>query len=336
VAIIPSGRMPPPAESRIAPPYQFPIEIPADLPPGPYRFTALGAITPGHPVWSDPITVDVERPDLPLTLTTDPAGPLTMYIGERVVLDVIGTYADGSTVNLTNSSQISLVSQSPDTVTINSAALATAVAPGTTQIVINGTLTVPVTVEAPVEIAPATATITASQTRQFTAWSTTHPENPGIAWSINPAGLGSIDTTGLYTAPDSVLSQQTVTITATSVADSTLSASAVVTLSPAAFINVSPAWSVVYSGQSEQLTASASNAGTLSWSINPAGLGTIGSAGLYTAPSLIPSLQQVTVTATSAANSALSGSTLFGCRRNPFNSSFLHSARRCRRAVPPP
>ena len=304
-----------------APPFQFTVQIPQGTTPGPYKLTALGAITAGQPIWSDSITIDVERPDSPNTLTTDPPGPLGVYVGETFGVDVIGTYDDGSTVNLTNSSQTTLESQSPGIVSVGPGGNLTALAPGSTQIIVNGTLAVPVTVDQPIRVIPASATLTASQTREFSTLITTHPTNAPVTWSISPSGLGSIDANGVYTAPDSISSQQTVTLTATSVADPSLSASATITLSPQAFIHVSPEWSAIYPGQTQQFTAEASNVGTagLAWSISPAGFGTITNTGLYTAPASIPSLQQVTVTATSIANPSFSASTTTWVSPLPFH-----------------
>jgi hypothetical protein len=53
-----------------------------------------------------------------------------------------------------------------------------------------------------------------------------------VTWSIQPPGTGSVNASGLYTAPASIASQSTVQVIATSVADGTKSASAAVTLNP--------------------------------------------------------------------------------------------------------
>jgi hypothetical protein len=306
-------------EALAGPPFQCSIQIPIDIDPGTYTLTASGATSSNNSYDSDPVSIDVERPDSPTSIATEPAA-LTFHIGDKGSLRVIGTYSDGSSVDLSNSTQTTYESESPDIVTVGPGNLVTAVGAGSTQIVINGSVAVAVTVDPPVNILPSAATVTASQSRQFVAFVTTHPENPAVTWSLRPSGMGAIDTTGLYTAPDSISSEQTVMVTATSVADSTLTASATITLSPAASISVSPGWSVVYPGQSEQLTASASNVGTsgLSWSISPAGLGSISSTGLYTAPGTVNALQPVTVTATSVANSAYSATTAVWISPQPF------------------
>jgi len=43
-----------------------------------------------------------------------------------------------------------------------------------------------------------------------------------MTWSINPAGVGTMSASGLYTAPATIATEQTVTVTATSVADTLL------------------------------------------------------------------------------------------------------------------
>src|SRR5262249_16906030 len=81
-----------------------------------------------------------------------------------------------------------------------------------------------------VSVSPGTATLGAGKTQQFTA-TVTGNSNTSVTWSLSPS-TGTISTGGLYQAPASVASQQTVTVTATSVADATKSASATVTLTP--------------------------------------------------------------------------------------------------------
>lgn len=82
-----------------------------------------------------------------------------------------------------------------------------------------------------VAVSPSSASIDQGGSEQFTA-AVTGNSNTAVTWSISPAGVGSIDSSGLYTAPSSVAVQQSVTITATSQVDSTKSASATLTLYP--------------------------------------------------------------------------------------------------------
>lgn len=158
-----------------------------------------------------------------------------------------------------------------------------------------------------VSITPASATLYGGQTQQLSA-TVINTSNTGVSWSISPAGTGNISSTGLYTAPATISTQQTVTITATSQADSTKSASAVITLSPPVAITVAPQSATLYSGASQQFTATVVNSTNtaVTWTLSPSGAGTIDSTGLYTAPASIPDQQTVTLTATSQADAAKS------------------------------
>jgi hypothetical protein len=95
------------------------------------------------------------------------------------------------------------------------------------------TATVPLTVNSlpvSVTVTPPSATLYSGQTQQFNA-SVSNTSNTSVVWVIIPAGVGTIASTGLYTAPATISTQQTVSVTATSIADYTKSASATVTLS---------------------------------------------------------------------------------------------------------
>lgn len=164
------------------------------------------------------------------------------------------------------------------------------------------TLSPPITVS----VSPTTAVLYASQTQQLTA-TVANSTNTAVTWSISPAGVGTITTGGLYTAPSSITAQQTVTVTATSVANTAVSSSATITLEPPVAVSgVSPSSAVLYAGQTQTFSATVINTSNtaVTWSISPSSAGSINSSGLYTAPSSITSQQTVTVTATSQANSA--------------------------------
>jgi uncharacterized protein YjdB len=90
------------------------------------------------------------------------------------------------------------------------------------------TSTTPVAIS--VAVAPTSATMYAGTTQQFTA-TVTGTTNTAVTWSTNN-GLGSISSSGLYTAPSSVSSPATVIVTATSQADSTKSGSSTITINP--------------------------------------------------------------------------------------------------------
>src|SRR5262249_23593676 len=121
------------------------------------------------------------------------------------------------------------------------------------------------------------------------------------------AGAGSISSTGLYTAPASIATQQTVTITASS---SGLSGSASVLLEPPVSLTVSPGISAVTANQRQQFAATVLNTPNtaVTWTISPTTAGSISLSGLYVAPASVPTPQTITVTATSVADPTKSSS----------------------------
>ncbi len=81
-----------------------------------------------------------------------------------------------------------------------------------------------------IHVSPTTASLHASQQQQFAA-SVTGNSNTAVNWTYSPQ-IGTLTASGLYTAPASITSAQTVSVTATSQADSTKSAVATVNLLP--------------------------------------------------------------------------------------------------------
>jgi hypothetical protein len=79
-----------------------------------------------------------------------------------------------------------------------------------------------------ITIAPTTAQLSAGQQAQFTA-TVTGTTNTAVTWSLVPA-VGSITSSGLYTAPSTISADQTVAVQARSVANSTVVASAQISL----------------------------------------------------------------------------------------------------------
>jgi hypothetical protein len=81
-----------------------------------------------------------------------------------------------------------------------------------------------------VTINPASTTVAAAQTLQFTT-AVAGTSNTAVTWTLSPA-LGIISWAGLFTAPSGITSTQSVRVTATSAADTTKTATATVTLVP--------------------------------------------------------------------------------------------------------
>ena len=123
--------------------------------------------------------------------------------------------------------------------------------------------------------------------------------------------VGTITAAGLYSAPATVPTPANVTVTAVSVADTTKSATASVTITGLSPIGVSVAPSSVNltSNSSQTFAATVTNTTNtaVTWQVNGvvggnAAVGTISTAGVYTAPAAVPTPANVTVTAVSVAD----------------------------------
>lgn len=194
---------------------------------------------------------------------------------------------------------------------------------GTTSSSVPLKITAPATVA--VNVSPATATVSVTATRQFTA-SVTGSSNTTVTWSVEGvqggnATVGTITSHGLYTAPAVAPSMpSTVAIRATSAANTSAFGQAVVTVQtppPPENVTVAmtPSSASLATGATRQFSVTV--AGTANpaviWSVNGAtggnaSVGTVSSAGLYSAPSAAPNPATVTVRATSVANPAANAS----------------------------
>ncbi len=185
----------------------------------------------------------------------------------------------------------------------------------------SSTATVTVAPSVAVKVSPASVQLLTAAQQQFTA-TVSNTSNTGVNWSVTGTGCsgaacGTITSGGLYTAPSSVPNPAQVFVTATSVADATKSSTASVTIVAAVAVSVSPSLASVVTGKQQQFTATVQNTTNtaVTWTVAGSGCsgaacGTISSSGLYTAPATAPSPNQVTVTATSVADTSKSGKAL--------------------------
>src|SRR5207253_3567783 len=116
----------------------------------------------------------------------------------------------------------------PGIVTVTAVSQADATESAAAQVTITATTTVSVT------ISPTSATVAAGGTQQFSAV-VQNTSNTAVTWQVNGvtggnATVGTISSSGLYTAPGVVPNPATVTVTAVSQADATKSAAAQVTI----------------------------------------------------------------------------------------------------------
>ncbi|HEX4003317.1 MAG TPA: hypothetical protein VHX36_11755 [Candidatus Acidoferrales bacterium] len=160
----------------------------------------------------------------------------------------------------------------------------------------------------PVTIYPGTVNVPVGGQAQFTAFLASAP-TATFTWTVSSGG-GTIDSsTGLYTAPASIPSPASITITATG---SSATGTAVVTVvaAPAGGLAVSPAAIVVPAGGTFQFSATSNgNPVTPTWQVSGTTLGDsihgfIGANGAYTAPLSPPPGGSTTVTALSGGSSA--------------------------------
>ncbi|MGD0471282.1 MAG: choice-of-anchor D domain-containing protein [Terriglobales bacterium] len=102
-----------------------------------------------------------------------------------------------------------------------------------------------------VALAPTNPSVTTGTTQQFTA-SVTGTSNTAVTWTVSGAGCsgatcGTISSNGLYTAPATVPSSASVTITVTSQSDPTKSASANVSIVPPQATGYNLVWEDTFS-----------------------------------------------------------------------------------------
>lgn len=138
----------------------------------------------------------------------------------------------------------------------------------------------------------------------------------GVTWTMSPP-LGSISPDGLYTPPWSdIQGLQAVTITATSKVDPSaqgVSLAVVAEANPTDVAVIPPFTTTPLTpGQTQQFTANVIGAQdqAVTWSILPAGAGTISASGLYQAPAQIATPQPVLIVVTSQVVSVLFGTAL--------------------------
>jgi hypothetical protein len=174
----------------------------------------------------------------------------------------------------------------------------------------SGGTIVPIPIQVRITISPTQASVQTGAMLQFMD-SVQNTSNMAVTWQVNgttggSSTLGTISATGLYTAPAAAPNPAAVTVTVVSQADNTKSASAAVSItSTTGQLIISPSAATVLAGAKQQFSTALAGGGTaqgLTWEVNgTAGgdstVGTISSAGLYTAPAIPPSGQVVTVTA---------------------------------------
>jgi hypothetical protein len=115
-------------------PYSFSFAVPTGI-VGPRNVFAAGLIADETAVFSPIITVDVEPAAAPTSMRFQLPLVAFGYAGQQQRIGVIATFADGSSLDVTNSTQLKFASGSPTLVSVGATGIMTALAPG------NGTVT---------------------------------------------------------------------------------------------------------------------------------------------------------------------------------------------------
>jgi len=169
-----------------------------------------------------------------------------------------------------------------------------------------------------ITISPTSVTVPPGQTQQFTA-NVSNASNSAVDWQVNSvtggnSTVGTISTSGLYTAPATIPGSGSITITAVPEADTTKTATATVIIANP--VAVTPSNVFVAVNATQQFTATINinnNTNTsVTWQVNGVAggnstYGTIGTGGLYTAPATVPADPTITITAISEADSTKTG-----------------------------
>jgi hypothetical protein len=176
-----------------------------------------------------------------------------------------------------------------------------------------------------VTVTPNSATMLPGQTQLFAA-KVTGTTNGAVMWSVQEPSGGTIDSTGLYTAPQNTIG--TFHVVATSQASSTAQGSAAVAVQLSQVV-ISPAQVALAPGGTQTFTAPVAGLANtqVTWTVQEAGGGLINGAGFYTAPKAEGFYH---VIATSIENTTASASAIVSVT-NAFVSFFptgsLHQAR---------
>ncbi|HWZ99963.1 MAG TPA: hypothetical protein VN025_19555, partial [Candidatus Dormibacteraeota bacterium] len=281
--------------------------------PSPASVT-IKAVSQADNTKSDTATVTVTAP-LAVTVTVNPK---TVNIATSLTQQFTATVANTSNTAVTW--QVNGVTGGNSTVgTISASGLYTAPAavPSPASVTVKAisqadntksdTATVTVILPVSVTVSPKTVNVQSGFTQQFLA-TVANASNTAVTWQVNGvtggnSTVGTISTSGLYTAPAVVPSPASVTVKAISQADNTKSDTATVTITPAVTVTVtvSPKTVSVVILLTQQFTATVANTSNtaVTWQVNGvtggnSTVGTISASGLYTAPAAVPSPAAVT------------------------------------------
>ncbi|MBY0294124.1 peptidoglycan-binding protein [Patescibacteria group bacterium] len=148
-----------------------------------------------------------------------------------------------------------------------------------------------------VSVSPSSATLNTFGTTTFSA-TVSNASNTSVNWSTSG---GSINTNGVFTAPQGISATTTYTVTATSAEDSSKSGTASVIVKPI-IVSISPSATSTLGGRNITFSANVANAtsSAVTWSASG---GSINSSGVFSAPG-VTATTTYTITASSTVDSS--------------------------------
>jgi len=117
------------SDLQTAVPATLSLTIPKNIACRSYTLTALGVTTSGQRAESDPILIDVEPTDTPVSISTTTSGIAFGVPGETSPIQLLATFSDGSVLDVTESSNVAY-SSSNTRVAMVEGSVITAVSPG--------------------------------------------------------------------------------------------------------------------------------------------------------------------------------------------------------------
>lgn len=151
-------------------PAQIPVTIPSSIACGPRVLTAEGTTASGASAESASITIDVERPDFPVSLSASFTSLTLESQGETTPFVFFAKFSDGAVLRVNESSYVTYTSSNTAIATVDTFGKVTAVGPGETFVVAQYTLgsltnqiSIPVSVQLPMLTASPSSLTFASQ-----------------------------------------------------------------------------------------------------------------------------------------------------------------------------
>ena len=89
----------------------FTLSVPASTSPGLYKITAVSVDSSGAMVSSEPVTIDVERADVPTRINVHPPSVTSVLVGNTLPLTIVGMFLGAGELDITHSSKLRFISE---------------------------------------------------------------------------------------------------------------------------------------------------------------------------------------------------------------------------------